>query len=224
MARVKRTRVMLIDANKLERRRVRRTLETTGAARIVAEAGSPTEAIGAMEPTAPDVLLMRVSPLGPGEVDATSAALGPLRQVPRVLMIPPGPQRDTIGQRYDGALGFVAAETADNDIVPAVRCAAAGKAFVSPALAAHVATANGEPLSTDIAYDPVDYLTRRERIVLDLLAEGKAPKEIAAELGRSAATIRNHHAHILAKLRLRNDVELGRFLAERSKKSEASVD
>ena len=106
-----------------------------------------------------------------------------------------------------GAAGFVLKHSASRELVLALRAALQGRTFVSPDLAAELCRARAT--STDGG--PVAALTPRQREILQLLAEGKSAKEIAAVLGLSARTVEDHKYRLMESLGIENSAELIHF-------------
>lgn len=108
-----------------------------------------------------------------------------------------------------GASGFVLKHSAPAELVMAIKAALDGKTFITPALAGEVFDSiRNEPSQTS---DPVAALTPRRREILQLLAEGKSAKEIAASLGISARTVEFHKYQIMEALHIKNSAELIHF-------------
>jgi DNA-binding NarL/FixJ family response regulator len=105
-----------------------------------------------------------------------------------------------------GAKGYLLKDGIDGDLVRAVRAVASDQGFLSPSISGTVL----EDYQRHVT-DPLDLLTSREREVLQLLAEGKVAKEIAADLDVSVYTVDAHRSRIMKKLQLRSSGELVRF-------------
>ena len=105
-----------------------------------------------------------------------------------------------------GASGFVLKHSAPAELVLAVRAALRGRTFIAPDLAAEVFRTAKEKDA-----DPLAALTPRQREILQLLAEGKSAKVIAAALGLSARTVEFHKYAMMETLRIDNSAELIRF-------------
>ncbi len=105
-----------------------------------------------------------------------------------------------------GASGFVLKHSAPAELVLAVRAALQGRTFIAPDLAAEVFRT---PKEDDA--DPLAALTPRQREILQLLAEGKSAKEIAAALGLSARTVESHKYSLMDALGMENSAALIRF-------------
>ncbi len=108
-----------------------------------------------------------------------------------------------------GASGFVLKHSASVELVAAIRAALQGKTYLTPQLAGEVLEAMKE--GPERADDPVASLTPRQREVLQLLAEGRSAKEIAANLGISARTVEFHKYQMMETLDLHTNAELIHF-------------
>jgi DNA-binding NarL/FixJ family response regulator len=108
-----------------------------------------------------------------------------------------------------GAVGFVVKHAALDELVLAVRAAAQGRIFVTPALAGEVLRAmKHDPLETA---DPVASLTLRQREVLRLLVDGLTTKEIGSKLHISARTVEDHKYRMVESLGVKGNAELIHF-------------
>jgi DNA-binding NarL/FixJ family response regulator len=108
-----------------------------------------------------------------------------------------------------GAAGFVLKHSASAELVLAVRAALQGRTFVTPDLAAELMqTARNGSFPGD---NPAAALTPRQREILQLLAEGKSAKEIAALLSLSARTVEDHKYRLMEQLHIENSAELIHF-------------
>jgi DNA-binding NarL/FixJ family response regulator len=108
-----------------------------------------------------------------------------------------------------GASGFVLKHSASVELVTAIRAALQGKTYLTPQLAGEVLEAMKE--GSEQSDDPVASLTPRQREVLQLLAEGRSAKEIAASLGISARTVEFHKYQMMETLDLHTNAELIHF-------------
>ena len=108
-----------------------------------------------------------------------------------------------------GASGFVLKHSAPAELVTAIRAALAGRTYLTPQLAGEVLEAMKQ--GGDRAADPVAALTPRQREILQLFAEGRSAKEIAASLGISARTVEFHKYQMMEALNLHTGAELIHF-------------
>ena len=110
-----------------------------------------------------------------------------------------------------GAAGYLVKQTAANDLLKAIREAHKGNAFFSPAVAKRLRDqcrdlGGGQPVKRRSGY-----LTTREAEVLQLIAEGRANKQIAWEIGVTLATVKLHRGQIMRKMRARSLADLVRM-------------
>jgi len=154
----------------------------------------------------PDVIVADISMPHLNGIDA----LAPLkRDNPDVRVVFLTMHRDAAYARRAleaGASGFVLKHSAPAELVLAVRAALQGRTFITPDLAAEVFRT-----AKDKDADPLAVLTPRQREILQLLAEGKSAKEIAAGLGLSARTVEFHKYTLMDALGMENSAELIRF-------------
>jgi len=106
-----------------------------------------------------------------------------------------------------GASGYVLKHSAPAELVTAIRAALAGKNYLSPALAGKMLQGLGSKLPPD----PVAQLTPRQREILQLFAEGRSAKEIAARLAVSTRTVEFHKYQVMERLNLHTGADLVHF-------------
>jgi DNA-binding NarL/FixJ family response regulator len=109
-----------------------------------------------------------------------------------------------------GALGYVSKDRAREHLVPAIRKLARGERFLTPEFAEGLAFS----LMNGAEAAPHERLSDREAQVLNRIAAGKPPREIALELGLSVKTVGTHRARILAKMGLKNNAEIVQYAIE----------
>lgn len=173
---------------------------------VVGEASSGREGVTLAERLQPDIAVLDVAMPDMNGVAATAAILDVHPQC-RVLML--SMHGDPVYVRESlraGARGYLLKEAIDHELLAAVRALARGQSYLSPAVSNTVVTDYQER-----ALSPLEQLTAREREVLQMLAEGKIAKEIAASLDISVYTVDAHRSRILKKLQLNSIGELVRF-------------
>jgi DNA-binding NarL/FixJ family response regulator len=208
------TRVLLADDHAMVRRGLRLVLEGEPGFEVVAEAGDGLEAV-AMG-TSPDVDLAVLDVAMP-RMTGLQAARELSRRRPglRLVMLSMHDNEQYFFEALKaGASGYVLKSMADEDLVAACRAAVRGEPFIYPAAASalirdHLARAEEEG---ELSSDP---LTPREIDVLKLIAEAHTSREIADALVISVKTVESHRANILAKLGMRDRVELTRYAIRR---------
>ena len=107
-----------------------------------------------------------------------------------------------------GAKGYLLKNSAEADLIQAVRAIAEGKSFFSPAIGRMLLEDYMRQVSKQEVEDSYDLLTPREKEVLQLVAEGKTNKEVANLLKLSLYTVESHRGNILEKLNLHSVPEL----------------
>ena len=213
MAPVK-TRILLADDHALVRRGLRMVLDAQPDLEVIAEASTGAEAI---ETAAREPIDLAVLDVAMPRMTGLQAAAELTQRLPglRVLMLS---MYDNEQYLYEalraGASGYVLKSAADRDLVEACRAAMRGEPFLYPgAVTALIrdyldrARAGHEP--------PHDPLTPRELEILKLIAEAWTSDRIALELGISRRTFDRHRENILAKLGMRDRVELTRYAIRR---------
>jgi DNA-binding NarL/FixJ family response regulator len=205
-------RVLLVDDQALVRRGLRLILESELDIEVVAEAG---DGAGALEEAArhrPDVVLMDIQMPGMDGIAATRA----MPAGTTVVILTTFERDDYIVDAVRaGASGFLLKNAPPEDLVAAVRHAAAGDALLSPSVTRRVL----DRFAADVvpsagAAERLTHLTEREVEVLGLLAAGHSNAEIAERLYLGEATVKTHVSRVLAKLALRDRVQAVVFAYE----------
>jgi DNA-binding NarL/FixJ family response regulator len=206
-ARVAEIRVVLVDDYALVRSGLHQLLEQNGVD-VVGEASDGANAVELVRDAAPDVVLMDVSMPGISGIEATMRirAVAPTARV--VMLTVSADERDVEESICAGACGYLLKDAPVEQILAAIRAAAAGESHLSPRIAANIL----ERVRADrgrhaLPREARAELTERESEVLRLIAEGKENAQIAEELFISVQTVKNHVSNILAKLEVENRVQ-----------------
>lgn len=202
-------RILIVDDHDLVREGLRTILEQDSGFEVVGEAGDGQEAIREARRLEPDVVLMDLNLPGLGGLEATEAILAD-RPETRVVILTQYEQREYIKRALRiGAQGYVIKRSASRDLKEAIRTVHQGRRYLHPVAADELVEimARGETLEEE------DYekLTRRERQVLKLLAEGKTSREIAKYLGISLKTAMTHRTNLMSKLGVHSRAELIKY-------------
>lgn len=199
-------RVVLADDQALFRSGLRMLLDSQDDLAVVAEAGDGVEALAAVERTDPDVVLMDIRMPRMDGVTATErlAASGPR---PRVLVLTTFDLDEAAARALRaGASGFVLKDARPEFLLAAVRTVHAGAAVIAPAAIGHLLETFGSGARR--RDDELAVLSPREREIYELAGRGLSNAEIAAHEYVSEATVKTHVSRILAKLGLRDRVQL----------------
>jgi two-component system response regulator NreC len=201
-----RIKIVLADDHAVVRKGLRLLLDGEEGFEVVAEAGTAEDALRYVRAHRPQVLVLDLNM--PGDVNSLDAipeveASGDgTRVVVLTMQEDPEFARRALG---NGAAGYVLKEAADDELVEAVRRAAAGDTYLNPRLGAALAAAPPTPAG------PPDDLTEREVEILRLIALGHTNVEIGEQLYLSVRTVESHRAHIQQKLRRSSRAELVRY-------------
>ncbi len=192
--------VLLVDDHALVRQGVRAFLETEPDIVVVAEATSGEEAVRLAAEYAPDVALMDLVMPGLDGVEATRRLTRASPRTRVIMLTSYHEDEHIVPVLRAGALSYLLKDVGPEDLVAAVRNAAAGEAVLHPRVASRVVRElRGEQRD---AINPWHELSDREVEVLRLVAEGLGNAEIAARLVISEKTVKSHVSNILGKLQL----------------------
>lgn len=206
-------RVVLADDHHVMREGLRSWLEMEAGLKVVGETGDGLAAVELVERLRPDLLIVDVMMPGLDGIEVTEQVRKRVPQT-RVLVLSMHSTGSMVLRALQaGASGYVLKSDTSVELVQAVHRALAGGRYLSPSqsewmIDAMLAAACSEE-------DPYESLTRREREVLHLLAEGLGRSEIAERLALSPRTIETHRANVMRKLEFRTPAELVRYAVQR---------
>ena len=204
--------VLLAEDHTIVREGFRKMLEMEKDFTIVAEAQNGRLAIGLANKFKPDVVLMDIAmPLLNG-LEATRQIIK-AHPAAKILMLSAHSDDAYVQSAIDaGAKGFLLKQTSAHDVSHAIREVYQGKTFFSPSIARHFNRLNPLLPGSSAALRPkAAKLTSREMEVLQLIAEGKANKETASELGIGIKTVEKHREHLMEKLDIHDTAGLTRY-------------
>ena len=202
-------RVLVADDHALFRAGVRKLLQSFEGIQVVGEAADGHEALRLSGTERPDVLLMDIGMPGLNGVEA-AARLTREGPRPRVVILSMHTGEDHVLRAIRaGAAGYLLKDASPAELEAAVRAAARGEIYLSPAISRYdvddyVRRAGGDR-------SPLDRLTSRQREVLQLIAEGNTTKAIATRLGLSVKTVETHRAQLMERLEARDVATLVRL-------------
>jgi DNA-binding NarL/FixJ family response regulator len=201
--------VLLVDDHRMVREGLRAVLEKAGV-QIVGEAANGRQAVSEGARLRPDIVVMDVGMPELNGIDATRQLLAEVSGV-KVVALSMNANRHYVSAMLEaGAAGYVLKNDACEELLDALQLVSRGGTYLSPAIAAAGAEGPfGDRASSITLVERA--LTAREREVLQLVAEGKSSKEIAAELQIALSTVETHRRQISDKLNLRTIAELTKY-------------
>jgi DNA-binding NarL/FixJ family response regulator len=212
-------RLLLVDDQPLLRLGFRTVLQTQPDLEVVGEAGDGAQAVAMTRALRPDVVLMDVRMPVMDGIEATRQIVGS-GSAARILVLTTFNLDEYVyAALRAGASGFLLKDVPPADLLTGVRAVAAGDAVVAPSVTRRLIDAFVDHLPDPATgRSPVDerlhQLTEREREVLVEVARGRSNAEIAGSLTVSEATVKTHVGRILAKLSLRDRVQVVVFAYE----------
>ena len=201
-------RVLLADDHGIVRRGLRVLLETEPGVTVVGEAADGLDALRMAEELRPDLLILDIGMPRLNGIDVAARAQK-LQPPPRVIMLSMHADESYVLRALDaGARAYLLKDATDEDLIPAVRAVARDKRFFSPAIAGVLAEDYVRQMQARGLDDSYGLLTDREKEVLQLLAEGRANKDVAAVLQVGVSTVETHRANLMQKLGLHNTADI----------------
>lgn len=201
-------RILLADDHTVMRNGLRLLLERQPNLQVVGEAADGREAVALSESANPDVVIMDI---GMPNLNGIEAARQIVNRNPRTAIAILSMHSDesyVIRALKAGARAYLLKDSAEADLLAAVRALTEGKSFFSPAISKILVEDYMRQLESRGVEDTYELLTNREREILQLLAEGRTNKVVANMLNLSLYTVETHRTHILQKLNLHSVPEL----------------
>jgi DNA-binding NarL/FixJ family response regulator len=203
-----RVRVVLVDDHTVIRAGLRALLERHPDIEVVGEASDGREAISIAESLKPEILIMDVAMSGMNGIEATRQIVAKNLGVSVVILSMHSDESYVLRALKAGARGYLLKDSAEADLINAIRSMREGKSYFSPAVSRILLEDYVRTLRHRGEEDSYELLTAREREVLQLIAEGRSNKDVAAVLNLSLYTVETHRTHIMQKLNLHTVPEL----------------
>ena len=205
---VKPIRILLADDHVVMRRGLRLLLETQPGFAVVAEASDGIEAVEQAQTTAPDVAVLDIAMPKLNGVEAAQRIHEMLPDAAMLILSMHADEAYVLRALRAGARGYLLKDSAEGDLIDAIRTVSGGKTFFSPEICRMLAEDYVREIRTRGFADSYELLTAREREILHLLVQGKSNKEIAALWNLSPYTVETHRRNLQEKLNLRNFADL----------------
>ena len=205
---VKQIRILLADDHTVMRRGLRLLIESQPEFSVVAEAADGRQAVQQAEATMPDVAVMDIAMPNLSGIEAAQRIATAQPSVAIVILSMHSDEGYVLRALKVGAKGYLLKDSAEGDLIEAIKAVHEGKTFFSPEISKMLVEDYVREIRTRGAEDTYDLLTSREREILQLLAERKSNKEIAQALNISVYTIETHRRNLHEKLNLHSLPEL----------------
>jgi DNA-binding NarL/FixJ family response regulator len=203
--------VLLADDHRVFREGLRALLEKSADIRVVGEAENGRAAVRLTRDLAPDVIVMDVSMPELNGIEATRQISSRLPSTKVVALSMHADRRFVTEMLKAGARGYLLKDCTCEELVTAIRTTAAGKTYLSPAVADEVVKAYLSQAPESDSGPDGTALTDRQREVLQLLAEGHTTRQIALRLHVSIKTVETHRHQIMDKLNIHSVAELTKY-------------
>jgi DNA-binding NarL/FixJ family response regulator len=205
---VKTTRIVLADDHTVVRKGLRLLLESQPGFEVVGDAADGRQAVALVEEHRPDVVVMDVAMPILNGIEAARQMSAKVPHAAIVFLSMHSDEAYVLKALKAGARAYLLKDSAEQDLINAVRAVSEGKAFFSPAISKMLVEDYMRQMQERHVEDSYELLTTREREILQLLAEGKSNKEVAAMLNLSLYTVETHRGNIFQKLNLHSTAEL----------------
>ena len=201
-------RILLADDHIVVRDGLRALLERQPDMTVVAEAADGRDSVRLAEEQSPDVVVMDITMPNMNGIEATRRILAANPRTAVVILSMHQDESYVLRSLKAGAKGYLLKDSLRSDIVDAIRAVSQGRSFLTRKISRMLQEDYVRQMERRGAEDSYDLLTDREREILQLVAEGKANKEVAGLLNISLTTVETHRAHILQKLGLHSVPDL----------------
>jgi len=201
-------RILLADDHNVMRAGLKLLLERHAGFKVVSEASDGREAVENALATKPDVVVLDIAMPRLSGIEAAQRINEQLPQTAIIILSMHSDEGYVLRALKSGAKGYLLKDSAESDLVKAIKVLSEGKAFFSPEISKVLAEDYVREIKVRGAEDSYDLLTPREREILQLLIEGRSNKDIAVLLNLSLYTIETHRRNLQNKLNIHSFPEL----------------
>jgi two-component system, NarL family, response regulator NreC len=201
-------RIVLADDHTVMRNGLRLLLERQPGFQVVGEAADGRQTLEICEQQEPGVVVLDIAMPNLNGIEAARQIVAKFPQTSIVILSMHADESYVLRALKAGARAYLLKDSAEADLINAIRAVNDGKAFFSPAISKMLVEDYMSRLEQRGVEDSYELLTPREREILQLLAEGKANKQVASILNLSLYTVETHRGNILQKLNLHSVPEL----------------
>jgi DNA-binding NarL/FixJ family response regulator len=200
--------VLIADDHGVVRKGLRLLLEQYPELVVVGEAANGREAVTMAASLSPQVVVLDVAMPILNGIEAAEQILKVNSQVGIILLTMHADESYVLRALHAGVKGYLLKESAEEDLLSAIKSVANGKPFFSKAINEVLLEDYMRVLKQQGLSDTFDLLTVREKEVLQLLAEGRTNKEVATLLDVSPYTVESHRTNLMQKLNVHNTAEI----------------
>jgi two-component system response regulator NreC len=201
-------RILLADDHTLMRRGLRLLLESRPEFSVVAEASDGRQAVEQTEAMQPDIAVLDIAMPNLSGIEAAQRVRAVSPRTGIIILSMHADEGYVLRALKAGAMGYLLKDSAEGDLIDAIKSVHAGKTFFSPEISAMLMEDYVREIQTRRVGDRYDLLTPREREILHLLVELKSNKDIAQLLNISLYTVETHRRNLHEKLNLQGLPEL----------------
>ncbi len=202
-------RVLLADDHTLVRAGMRSLLKDIAGVDVVAEASTGREAIELVEQHDPDIVLMDIAMSGLNGLDAAEHIIKTRPHCKVIILSMHSIKEYVVKALHIGVKGYLIKDAATSELEVALRAVVRGEKYLSPAVSTQLVDEYAELLPGKS--NAPEILTPRQREILQLIAEGKSTKDIAALLNVSVKTIDSHRTQLMERLNIHEVAGLVRY-------------
>jgi two-component system NarL family response regulator len=203
--------VLLADDHPVLREALVHVLQREGDIEVIGQAGNGREAVEMARDLVPDVTVMDIGMPDLNGVGATSRIVARHPSI-RVVALSAYTDRRFVSEMFKaGATGYVTKNAASTELLRAIRAVVKGNRYLCPQLAAVLAENPQPAVAAEAIIADQPGLGRREKEVLQLIAEGMRSTDIARKLNLATSTVEVHRRNIMRKLNLHTIAELTRY-------------
>jgi len=203
------TRVLLADDHVLVRAGIRALFEKIANVEVVGEASTGREALELVRSNLPSIVLMDIAMTELGGLEALPRITKDFPSVKVIILSAHANEEYVIRALREGASGYMLKDSATTELELAINSVIQGKIYLSPSISRTVIDDYLQRVGG--AASPLEQLTSRQREILQLIAEGKNTKEIAAELDISIKTVESHRLQLMDQLDIHDIPGLVRY-------------
>jgi two-component system response regulator NreC len=204
-------RLLLVDDQDIVRAGLRSLLEEHPHLEVIGEAGGGAEAVALAAQLQPDVVLMDLTMPDMSGAEATRRIKEIAPEVNVLALTIHEDEAYFFEMLNAGASGYVPKRASPDDLLAAIRVAAAGNVFLHPIVAGALVQDYLRRVRSGAEHESYDGLTRRQREVLTLIAEGLSNQDIAGRLDISVRTVERHRENIMERLNLHSRTDLVKY-------------